>query len=576
MNQTPQNQPPAGTGPTPVDRLTPPLPPTYPVPGQPHVQYQSGNYTPFAPPVPGPPPPTVSQRLAKAAENGLIGKILAGIGVAITLSGIVMLLVLAAQAGLLRPELRVAGGAVLAAGLVGLGIWVGRTPQRRPGAVALVATGIAGLLFDVLAAGAFYHWLPGVAALAVAGLVAGVGLGVAHRWNSQTLTLMVSIPMLILAPVVTGGVDETLVGSMLIYAAVTLWVQVGRNWLSVFIVNTAAVMIPSLIFALTSDDAWLASGFGLAGIAIAVGSSVLLVRSTGIPEIIAVTSAFAAIPLMFGAQRIDVVASAALVIGALAYLAAAFTTTRFVNRGVRSIWLVAAVVQLLAALGYLLDADYRPSGFIVVGLLLAVAAPAARDLALPVRISGTSFTGIGILVMIGDGAARLLFADHLLPTDASHTSLLIGSLMGLAATGLITWSWADSYPAAAHRLTVAGGMVGLWLVSTAVLSIAHLITDDAAAAFRAGHSTATIVWGVTAAAALLWARRLDGADRATVLSAGLAVMAAAVAKLFLFDLSALDGVFRVLAFIVVGLILLGLGVAYAQKLTDHDTTAPAA
>ena len=61
-----------------------------------------------------------------------------------------------------------------------------------------------------------------------------------------------------------------------------------------------------------------------------------------------------------------------------------------------------------------------------------------------------------------------------------------------------------------------------------------------------------------------------------VLAAGLTVMAAAVAKLFLFDLAALDGVFRVAAFIVIGLVLLGLGVSYAQRVGDHDAPTPAA
>ena len=59
----------------------------------------------------------------------------------------------------------------------------------------------------------------------------------------------------------------------------------------------------------------------------------------------------------------------------------------------------------------------------------------------------------------------------------------------------------------------------------------------------------------------------------------MAVIAAAVAKLFLFDLAALDGVFRVIAFIVVGLLLLSLGVAYAQSLSSderdgHPVAAP--
>ena len=51
------------------------------------------------------------------------------------------------------------------------------------------------------------------------------------------------------------------------------------------------------------------------------------------------------------------------------------------------------------------------------------------------------------------------------------------------------------------------------------------------------------------------------------LSAGLILAVAAVAKLFLFDLAALDGVFRVIVFIVSGLMILTLGSVYAKSLT---------
>lgn len=60
----------------------------------------------------------------------------------------------------------------------------------------------------------------------------------------------------------------------------------------------------------------------------------------------------------------------------------------------------------------------------------------------------------------------------------------------------------------------------------------------------------------------------------TALTVGLVLVAAAVAKLFLFDLAALDGVFRVIVFIVTGLMILTLGSVYAKSLTD-DRHQPA-
>ena len=43
-----------------------------------------------------------------------------------------------------------------------------------------------------------------------------------------------------------------------------------------------------------------------------------------------------------------------------------------------------------------------------------------------------------------------------------------------------------------------------------------------------------------------------------------------MAKLFLFDLGTLDGIFRVVVFIVVGLVLLGMGAGYARLLEKQD------
>ncbi len=126
----------------------------------------------------------MSERIGAAAERGLIGKILATAGVGVTLIGVALLLVLAAQAGLLRPEFRVAGGAVLAAALVAGGIWSRGRPDGRIGAIALTATGIAAGYLDVLAATKIYDWLPIVVGLGVAGLVAAAGLALAHRWRS--------------------------------------------------------------------------------------------------------------------------------------------------------------------------------------------------------------------------------------------------------------------------------------------------------------------------------------------------------------------------------------------------------
>jgi uncharacterized membrane protein len=69
----------------------------------------------------------------------------------------------------------------------------------------------------------------------------------------------------------------------------------------------------------------------------------------------------------------------------------------------------------------------------------------------------------------------------------------------------------------------------------------------------------TISW--TLAALLLLAR---GIDRPAPRVAGLVLIAAAVAKLVLFDLVSLDGLARVAAFVGAGLLMLAAGTRYAR------------
>ena len=178
------------------------------------------------PPVPSRPPvtpqPPVPPRPPRERSEGWIGKVLAVAGVAVTLIGVVLLLVLAAQAGILRPEIRVGAGAALAGALVAAAGWLYARPGGRVGAIALAATGIAAAYMDVIAVTTIYEWVPAPIGLAIAAVIGGGGLTLARRWDSQHLGLLVLVPLIALAPVVTGGITLLLVGFMLALSAVSL------------------------------------------------------------------------------------------------------------------------------------------------------------------------------------------------------------------------------------------------------------------------------------------------------------------------------------------------------------------
>ncbi|NLG46056.1 DUF2339 domain-containing protein [Gordonia sp. (in: high G+C Gram-positive bacteria)] len=591
MGPVPQTGPaqtgPIQTGPT---QTRPPEPgPTRLMP-TPQLQYATApqgprppqGQMPFAPyPAPGwtptPPAPkrSFSERLSEAAEGGLIGRVLAAVGVGITLIGIVLLLVLAAQAGLLRPEIRVAGGAVFAAALIGFGYRIGRREEKRSGALALLATGVAAALFDVIASTSIYHWLPPIAALLLGGAIGAGGLWMAHRWNSQTLGLMVSIPLLVFAPVVAGGVDETLVAFMMVYAASTLWMQTGRDWTPLYLVNTVATTLPLIVFAAFGGGSdWFLVIAGLVNLALALGSAVVLSASSTRALVLGLAAVGAGVPLLVMASEWVLTrptATVTVALGALVFVVAALGTRgrASIPFVCRVVWLSAGAVFATIALAISMNGSVLPIGFLGAAIVVVAGTRWADDLADATRIIATVFGGLGLLALAGVGAVANLFMTNG-PASSAQATVLVGALLGISAATLLAREWGEYAPTNAQLIWLAGGVIDLWLITVLCVSIGGVATNGSASGFRAGHMAATLIWFGSAAAALMWARTLTGPARSLALGTGLAVIAAAVAKLFLFDLAALAGVFRVIAFIVAGLVLLSLGVAYAQSLTSDD------
>src|ERR1044072_9410997 len=234
-----------------------PQPQPYPAPYWPQYQAQPV-VVPQAPAVPEPP-----------RDQNWIGKLLAVAGVAVTLIGVVLLVVLAAQAGILRPEIRVAGGALLAGALVGVATWLYRRPGGRVGAIALAATGVAAAYIDVIAVTTIYGWVAAPVGLIAAAIIGGGGLTLARRWDSQQLGVLVLVPLIVLAPIVTDGITLLLVGFMLALAAASLPVQLGKDWIWLHCARIAASTLPLLIalLALSFDgrrDLWLVGACAIA------------------------------------------------------------------------------------------------------------------------------------------------------------------------------------------------------------------------------------------------------------------------------------------------------------------------
>ncbi len=550
----------------------PPAPAPAPLPAPPPTRSPS----PSVPlPAPVPPRPTPSSRPEQS--EGWIGKALAVAGVTVTLTGVVLLLVLAAQAGILRPEFRVAAGAVLAAGLVGAGVWLNRRPGGRVGAIALAATGIAAAYMDVIAVTTIYDWVSPPAGLALAAAIGGGGLMLARRWDSEQLGLLVLVPLIALAPVVTDGVTLLLIGFMLALSAAALPLQFGRDWLGLFAARIAAPTLP-LLFALVAasidgrDDLVLALTCGLAAV-LALAGGVLVLRGTTRPAATAVLTSAGVLPVLCVAAAVDRIIAALLVAAlaaALVGMVALGDRVPGMNVVVRQVWSVLAAAAALIAV--LVAFDGPVAGPVVLAMSAAVAVAGRRQGV--TRWTAVGLAAVGGMIYLDSAPPEILV--HATKLSAGLTvSVLIGSVLAIVAAAAISWAWSvhDEADRELVRLVWVAGAVAAGYAITMFTVTAGVAVGGTGAGFFGGHMAATICWIAVAAGLLGYAARRPRAHRSLPIGGGMTLVAAAMAKLFLFDLGTLDGMFRVAVFIVVGLALLGMGAGYARLLNQQDQLA---
>jgi uncharacterized membrane protein len=546
---------PSAPQPVSAPQSAPYVPPAVPYWPQYPPQYQPPPR--YVPPPPAPPKPR------RERDEGWIGKVLAVAGVAVTLIGVVLLLVLAAQAGILRPEFRVAGGALLAAALVGAAWWLNARPGGRVGAIALAATGVAAAYLDVIAATTIYHWVPAPVGLLVAAVIGAGGLTLARRWDSQHLGLLVLVPLIGLAPVITDGITLLLVGFMLALSAAALPVQLGKDWIWMHAARTAAGTFPLLValavaYFGTGRDLWLAGACGIAALLSVVGALIVLPR-TGSRAAMALLTAAGVMPVLCVSLAVDRVVAALMAAAlAAALLAMVLTGLPGVTGVVRRIWSALSAVSALIAVIAAFD------GYIAGPVLLAMAVLAAvagrrDDIA---WWAATGFAIVGGGIYLGYAPPSSLMRATELPSAAA-VSALVASLLLVACAITIAWSRDEAC------IWAGSAAVTIYAVTSFTVTAGVLI-GGADGGFLAGHMAATICWIVMAAALFVFAARLVKKERSLPLGGGLALVAAAMAKLFLFDLGTLDGIFRVVVFIVVGLVLLGMGAGYARLLERQD------
>ncbi|MCX7538997.1 hypothetical protein OS123_10670 [Corynebacterium sp. P5875] len=532
------------------------------------------------------------------SENVVI-RLLAVGGALITLGGVALLVVLAAQSGLLGPVGRVILAYLLAA-VLGAGAVVVR--HRFSERASNTPTIITSLLFTALLTGLTttwfvvfdYRWLPVWVGSTLSLVLFGLCLSRVRRWRMElpglVLTIGVTLFMIVWnwSPV---GNDVTAIDRARpagVPGLLLLVTTAGLGWRRSRIVAAGSALgataLASWTLILSPDSAW--PEFAGAVI-VAVMFTTVVVRDP--------------VPTSAGAEKL-----AAAWAPALTVLVIFMNPVEHMPQVVYTLPLLLSVAMIVV--GHTLrstgDSGGRPSPARFVAPTLISVGAAAAPLSFfimtdTLRISSTATYILPFLPAFFLAATVLAVTvlPRVLPTPwpwitwtlavllyTLNVSFMVWyrdigglrenppSVMGLLiivliATVLLTRSRFTGIPVPG-KIVLA--VVALHLSATAVVAVftrAGALTGSAELGFFLGHATVSVLWIALAAYVLLWARDLSAQAS---LGAGVLLAAAGTAKLILVDLGTISGIPRVLAFLVSGVALLSIATLRARR----DRTDP--
>ncbi|MEO6880239.1 MAG: DUF2339 domain-containing protein [Mycobacteriaceae bacterium] len=499
-------------------------------------------------------------------------------GSAVTLLGVVLLLVLAAQGGYFGPAARVVGGGVLCLMLLGAAMRLRQREGGQTGAVVLAGTGVAGLYLDVMAATALYHWLPSWAGLALGGVVAAGGLLLAQRWDSELLGVLAVGGAAVLAPVLVDLGTPALVGYLLVLqlgsAALTL--RPGpRSWPVLVVVRSLPPALATLVAAALVDRSQLGLlvAVAAAGAVLGVGLALDQLGRTADDLVSLAALAVAVGPLLVVAAQLDrwpaagVAGATVLVLGTVVGLGGLGDGAHFGPRARAALVALTAVALFQATVTAL---DARSVAAVLLVEAVALTALAHRVGSRVTLITGVGYALLGLLALLSTLPVSVLSSSSAM-VDTATLALALGGVMLVVAALAVAFEVRHAQllrrPQVAFWVAGASGLYGV--VAAVVTGAVLLLGDDG---FVVGHSAATVT--AVAAGLVLVARGLRAGHGALeVRVAGLLLVAAAVGKLVLFDLAALSGFARVAAFLITGLLLLQQGSRVARSKGTADGAA---
>ena len=555
-----------------VPEVQPISTPPQQAPAPPPVQQQA---QPSAQPQPQPhaaPPPYPWQaprpRAPRDREKTLISAVAIG-GTVITLAGVAFLVGLAIQAGLLGPVGRVVLAYIVAGALLGAGWWF-RNKAAPAGVTALVATSLFAALATTFLVVTWLGWWPVWLGAVLMALIYGGFVGYAHCFRQGSFTqewmaagagiAALSYPSAV-APAHVGGAMLVVVIPLVTaaYSVLCRSERMAEVLRAIAGVGLAVVMV---------EVAVRSTPFSLPSLWIAIACSLLAIAAVAIVVYFPTAKAefgFAFLGLLApgfllvtALLRADTILAEWMAVAALAVIVGIAWLGNSVIRdcALGAIPVVYALVMLDTMAGW---TGTAPTGTMAVVLTFVLSGLFFAAFVLIFHAMGNAFVltawFLGSLIVLSPLLGGVLFDP---PALSGMEPLAEGIVLTVAL--IAGYLLRQRIPHYARRGVAAALLLFVLLLSLlatvgTIASAAAIVAGAAGlkTAYLASHALVSVAWMVLAARLLLAAD-----ERFTAIGVLLAIVA--VAKLTFFDLAATSGIFRALAFLLSGIILLTIAV----------------
>lgn len=529
-----------------------------------------------------PPPAPIAARAPKERRTGpgleevLGGRVLAWLGAAAVVLGVVFFLVMAVSRGWIDKPTRVTLAFIGSAALLGGALWLYERKGQTQAALAAAAAALASLYASLIVGTAVYGLIPDAAGFAVAALIGAVGAAIAVRWSSQVVG-GIGILGALLAPVLVGaGASTASLAFMAIALTAAVGVLVWQRWPWLAFASFV-VSMPQLVNWM--DDEYggdLHHHVGLILAVLVVYWALYLVGAL-------------AYELRVRAKKLSAASALLLFADVLLVSGAGWTVLHEAGRKAEATaWVLALAAghvavgaatlrgrisrqtgELLIALGTALSA---------VGFALALNGPA---LATGWAVHAALLAWLGAReqdrrATIGGAAFLALALGHALLFEAPPRALATGldhTARGLVALAVVVATAGFAARVARGNVLFSREPFAVVAAATAVYLVSVFIVDVAGATRATGTTQASQLllsafWSATGLAAIV-AGLLRG--KRQIRLGGLALLAIAVVKVFFVDLSTLGSIYRVGSFIALGLLLIAGAFAYQRVQQEaHD------